>query len=155
MHECVLEYVPLYIFMCNFNFKQNTKCQESNEWKVYVALGFKITTLTSSHHCSASFHKAARPLWYRISSLMLPTLISPPPMKTIKRSYIANDTNHIFSWITIMWVHPTFITKLLLDDPRLVNFIHPEASGLSEHQDRLVVRAAVSNHMKLHAKLWW
>ena len=28
MHECVLEYVPLYIFMCNFNFKQNTKCTE-------------------------------------------------------------------------------------------------------------------------------
>lgn len=93
---------------------------------------------------------------------MIPYLLSDAPhinlstpMKTIKRSYIANDTNHIFSWITIMWVHPTFITKLLLDDPRLVNFIHPEASGLSEHQDRLVVRAAVSNHMKLHAKLWW
>lgn len=50
MHECVLEYVPLYIFMCNFNFKQNTKCQESNEWMVYVALGFKTTTLTSSYH---------------------------------------------------------------------------------------------------------
>ena len=44
--------------------------------------------------------------------------------------------------------------SLLFDDPRLVNFIHPEAPGLSEHQDRLVVRAVVSNHMKLHAKLW-
>lgn len=44
--------------------------------------------------------------------------------------------------------------SLLLDDPRLVNFIYPEAPGLSEHQDRLVVRAVVSNHMKLHAKLW-
>lgn len=44
--------------------------------------------------------------------------------------------------------------SLLLDDPRLVNFIHPEASGLSEHQDQLVVRAAVSNYMKFHAKLW-
>lgn len=44
--------------------------------------------------------------------------------------------------------------SLFLDDPRLVNFIHPGASGLSEHQDQLVVRAAVSNYMKLHAKLW-
>lgn len=52
MHECVLEYVPLYVFMCNFNFKQNTQCQESNEWMVYVASGFKITTLTSFHHAA-------------------------------------------------------------------------------------------------------